>query len=94
MVGSAVLLQTRAARTPLAVGASEEGGGPDAVGVGVARKVGVARAGTAAGPPAKRRRIDPKVPQAEGSSSPSLADLARPAARSTGLVRPPPPVIP
>ena len=79
-------LKTRVARMPLAVGASDEGGGPDAVGVSVARKVGVARAGSAAGPPMKRRRIGLKVLQAEGSSSPSLAGLARLAARSGGLV--------
>ena len=51
----------------------------------------MARAGVAAGPPVKRRRIGPKVLQAEGSSSPSLADLARLAASFGGLVRPPPP---
>ena len=73
MVGSTVRLQTRAARTPLSVGDVEEGGGPRAVWGGVARKVGVARAGTVAGPPAKRMRIGPKpasggliVPQLDG----------------------------
>ena len=86
VVGGAMCLQARAARTPLAVGASAERGGPDAVGVSVAGSVGVARAGAAIGPPTKRRRIGPKATQAEGSSSLSLADLARLAARLGGLV--------
>ena len=93
VVGSTVRLHARAAHTPLAVGAAEEGGGPDAVRVSVARTVGVAQTRTAASPPAKCRRVCPKVPKAEGSSSPSLADLARLAARSRGLVRPPPPPV-
>ena len=83
-------LQACADSTPMAVGASAEGDGLDAVGVGVARKVAVARAGTTIGPPMIRRSIGPKATQAEGSSSPSLADLARLAARSGGLLRPPP----
>ena len=72
VVGGAVCLPTRAARAPVAMGVSTEGGGPYAVGVGVARTVGVARAGVVAGPPAKHKRIGRKVPQAEGSSSPQL----------------------
>ena len=83
--------QTRKACTPLALGPLAEGGGANAVRVGVAGGVGVARAGAKISAPAKRRRIGPKVAQATGSSAPSLADLARLAARSGGLVRPPPP---
>ena len=89
VVGGAMRLPARAARTPLAVGASTEGGRVDAVGFGVVGCIGVARAGATIGPPAKCRRFGPKVTQAEGLSSPSLADLARLAARSRGLVRPP-----
>ena len=62
VVGSAMRLQTRAARVPVAVGAVAEGGSVDAVGVGMARTVGVARAGITANPLAKRKRIGPKVP--------------------------------
>ena len=81
------------ARTPLAVGPSAEGGGANAVRVGVARGVGVARAGAEVGAPAKRRTVGPKVAQATGSSTLSLADLVRMAARSGGLTRPPPPPV-
>ena len=44
MVGGAVRLQARTARAQVGVGASAQGGGPDAGRVGVARSVGVARA--------------------------------------------------
>ena len=83
----------RKARTPLPPGPSAEGGGANAVRVGVAGGVGVTRAGAAVGALAKRRRIGPKVAQATSSSTPSLADLARQGARSGELVRPPPPLV-
>ena len=94
MVGIPVRLQARKPCAPLALGPSAEGGGANAVRVGVVGGVGVARAGAAVGAPAKRRRVGPKVAQAMSSSAPSLADLARLAARSGGLVRPPPPPTP
>ena len=53
--------------------------------------VGVARAGIAVGPSAKRRKLGPAVPPAESTSSPSLANLARLASRLGELIRPPPP---
>ena len=86
VVSSAVRLQARAARAQVAVDASAEGGGPNAGRIGVAGRVGVARAGVTTSPPAKRRRIVKAIPQVEGMSSPSLADLARLAARSGGLI--------
>ena len=51
----------------------------------------MARAGAAIGPPAKHMRFGQKVAQAASLSAPGLANLARLAARSGGLVRPPPP---
>ena len=91
VVGGTVRLQARTAGTQLVVGASAEGGGVDAIMVGVAGGIGVARAGAAIGPPAKRRRLGPKVARATSSSASSLDDLARLAARSGGLIRHPPP---
>ena len=75
-------------RVPLVkVGATAEGGGPDAGKVGVALPVGVAQVGITVGPLA---RLGPAVPQAAGMSSPSLADLARQGTRSGRLIPPPP----
>ena len=90
VVGSPLRLQARTARAPLALGPSAEGSRAHAGGGIMAGGVGVARAGAEAGAPAKRRRVGPKVAQETGSSAPNLADLARLAARSGGLVRPPP----
>ena len=90
VVGGPLRLQTRTARTSLAQAPSTAGGGTHAARSSVAGAIGVARAGAKAGAPAKRRRIGPKVPAATGPPTPSLADLARLAARSGGLVRPPP----
>ena len=86
LVGGTARLRTRTARTLMAVAASTEGGGIDAVGAGVAGGIGVATAGTAIGPAAKHKRFGPKVAQVVSSSSPSLADLAWLAATSGGLV--------
>ena len=68
---------------------SAEGSGAHAVRGGVAGGVGMAIAGAEIRAPAKRRRLGPKVAQEAGSSAPSLVDLARLAARSGGIVRPP-----
>ena len=90
-MGGAARLQTRAARALVAPGVAAEGGGSDAVGVGVARTVGVARARVAADPPTKRRRIGLKVPQAEDSSSPAWLTLRGWLPGPEDLFDPPPP---
>ena len=56
---------------------------------GQSRCPGWSASGAQAGAPAKRRRIGPKIAQETGPPAPSLADPARLAARSGGLVRPP-----
>ena len=91
MVGSAVRLQARKTGATVAVGATAEGKRSHARRVSVAGSIGVARAGGAGGSSAKLRRLGEARPPAPGSSTPSLAELARLAARSGGLVRPPPP---
>ena len=92
MVGNPMHVSTDAQFSHAAgAGSSAKGGGASAVRVSVAAGVGVARAGAEIGVPAKCRRIGPKAVQVTGSSTPSLVDLARLAARSGGLVRPPPP---
>ena len=68
-------LQTRKARTPLALGPTQEGSGAPAVRGSVAGGVGMARPRAAIGAPAKRRRVGPKVAQEAGSSAPAWLSL-------------------
>ena len=65
----------RKARTPLVLRPLAEGRGANTVTVGVARGVGVAKAGAEIGAPAKRKNIAPKVAQLRARRPPAWLTL-------------------
>ena len=79
----------RAMLALVTVGAAAERRRPDASRGHAAGTIGVARAGTGACPPVKRQQHGAESTQIARTPPSSLADLARVALRTMGLIRPP-----